>query len=149
MPETSRETRMRGIKAVTLVTICIVLLGCGGSDSLTPEESDDGSSAVAQTEVVSPPPADLPDGQMTARRTQMWVASCALCHVDGNAFAPRVGNAEEWLPRLAKGGDVLLANTIEGVNAMPPLGYCMACEQDDFAAMIDFMTANLVSGEVQ
>ena len=23
---------------------------------------------------------------------------------------------------------------------MPPLGYCMACERDDFVALIDFMT---------
>jgi cytochrome c5 len=53
---------------------------------------------------------------------QMWSRSCALCHVDGNAGAP---------------------HTVEGLNSMPPLGYCMACERDDFLAMIDFMTAGL------
>lgn len=73
-----------------------------------------------------------------------WSRSCALCHVDGNAGAPRVGHPEEWQPRLAKGRDVLMQNTIEGFNKMPPLGYCMACEREDFRALIDFM-----AGEAQ
>lgn len=68
-----------------------------------------------------------------------WARSCALCHVTGNAGAPRVGNSEEWAPRLAQGMDVLLQHTLEGFNDMPPLGYCMACERDDFAALIEFM----------
>lgn len=68
-----------------------------------------------------------------------WSRSCALCHVDGVADAPRVGDPTEWRRRLAKGEDAVLRNVIEGVNAMPPLGYCMACERDDFRAMIAFM----------
>lgn len=71
---------------------------------------------------------------------QMWSRSCALCHVTGNAGAPRVGNADEWQPRLAQGEETLLMHTVEGFNDMPPLGYCMACERDDFVAMIQFMT---------
>lgn len=77
------------------------------------------------------------------RVMRMWSQSCALCHVTGNGGAPRVGNAEEWLPRLAQGEDALLKHTLEGLNDMPPLGYCMACERDDFVAMITFMTENL------
>jgi len=68
-----------------------------------------------------------------------WSRSCALCHVDGNAGAPRIGQAAEWQPRLAKGADVLLRHTIEGFNKMPPLGYCMSCEEADFRVLIDFM----------
>jgi cytochrome c5 len=68
-----------------------------------------------------------------------WARSCALCHVTGNAGAPRIGNAEEWAPRLAQGMDVLLQHTLEGFNDMPPLGYCMSCERDDFVALIEFM----------
>jgi len=71
-----------------------------------------------------------------------WSRSCALCHVDGNAGAPRIGDAEAWQPRLAKGREVLLAHTIEGFNKMPPLGYCMACEEADFRALIDFMAGD-------
>ena len=79
------------------------------------------------------------------RAMALWARSCALCHIDGNAGAPRVGQAEEWGPRLAQGRETLLKHTVEGLNSMPPLGYCMACEREDFLAMIDFMTANLAA----
>ena len=70
---------------------------------------------------------------------QKFNNSCAMCHITGVAFAPRVGVAEEWQPRLAQGKDVLLAHTLEGFNKMPPLGYCMSCEKSDFVALIDYM----------
>jgi cytochrome c5 len=80
-----------------------------------------------------------PTGQSETRIATLWSASCALCHVDGKGGAPRVGHADEWQPRLAKGPEVLLQHTLEGFNDMPPLGYCMACERADFEALIRFM----------
>ncbi len=74
---------------------------------------------------------------------QKWARSCALCHVDGNAGAPRIGHAEDWRARLAKGRPTLVKHTIEGHNAMPPLGYCMDCEREDFIALIELMTGNI------
>jgi cytochrome c5 len=68
-----------------------------------------------------------------------WSQSCALCHVDGNGGAPRIGHPEEWRPRVAQGRDVLLEHTLDGIGNMPPLGYCMSCEAADFRALIDFM----------
>jgi cytochrome c5 len=70
---------------------------------------------------------------------EKWSRSCVLCHVPGHGNAPRVGHPEEWAERLEKGEQVLLTNTIEGFNNMPPLGYCMDCEADDFRVMIRFM----------
>jgi cytochrome c5 len=75
------------------------------------------------------------------RITRLWSQSCALCHVTGEAGAPRLGHAEEWAPRLASGKPLLLKHTIEGYNNMPPLGYCMACSEQDFSSLIDFMAA--------
>lgn len=72
-----------------------------------------------------------------------WAETCALCHVTGNGGAPRLGHPEEWRARLAQGRGVLLTRTLEGFNNMPPLGYCMACERDDFVALIDFMVADV------
>ena len=69
----------------------------------------------------------------------LWARSCALCHVTGEAGAPRLGDAQAWAPRLAQGEEVLLARTIEGFNDMPPLGYCMSCDRDDFRALIRMM----------
>ena len=90
-------------------------------------------AARAAEAAVAPPAADV---------MRKWSRSCALCHVDGNAGAPRLGHPEEWQPRLAKGPEVLLRHTIEGFNKMPPLGYCMSCEEADFRALIDFMAGD-------
>ncbi|XOV85564.1 MAG: c-type cytochrome [bacterium] len=98
-----------------------------------------GTSVAVTTDLGSTESVESPD-TLTVRQMQMWAASCAQCHVDGNAGAPIVGIAEHWQPRLAQGMETLLRHTLEGLNSMPPLGYCMACEQDDFRAMIDFMS---------
>ena len=68
-----------------------------------------------------------------------WQTSCALCHIDGNGGAPRIQEPDDWTTRSNKSKDQLLQSTIEGLNNMPPLGYCMSCEETDFLAMIDFM----------
>jgi len=68
-----------------------------------------------------------------------WARSCALCHITGEANAPVVGDTEEWQQRLQKGKAALLNNVVNGINSMPPLGYCMSCEAADFRVMIDFM----------
>jgi cytochrome c5 len=106
---------------MTTLIRCLLLLGAALSLPAT----------AATGESVSRPDADL---------MRTWSRTCALCHVDGSGGAPRLGHPDEWRDRVAQGRDVLLENTVRGVNNMPPLGYCMACEADDFRALIDFMT---------
>jgi cytochrome c5 len=70
---------------------------------------------------------------------EKWQRSCALCHVDGNGGAPRVGDREAWQPRLAQSTETLLLHTVQGIGRMPPLGYCMDCSQQDFLILTEFM----------
>ena len=67
--------------------------------------------------------------------------SCVACHASGAAGAPRTGVAVEWKRRLSKGMDVLVQNSIKGVNAMPPKGMCFDCTEADMKALIEFMSA--------
>ncbi|MCL4163884.1 UNVERIFIED_CONTAM: hypothetical protein GTU68_050249 [Idotea baltica] len=53
--------------------------------------------------------------------------------------APKKGDHAAWEPRKAKGLNVLLDHAINGFNAMPPKGTCMACSDDEIKAAIDFM----------
>lgn len=125
----------RSLKLGLAVVLLFGLGGCGETnDPPTPEPSLEIESATTQA-----PTANT----LTARQMQQWSDSCALCHVTGVAGAPVVGDAQQWQPRQAQGKDVLLAHTLEGINSMPPLGYCMSCESDDFSAMIDFMIGDL------
>jgi cytochrome c5 len=110
------------------VWVLMLLLGIAGcdsdrSESQTPAPGDE--IARAETDAES--------------AMQKWTRSCALCHVAGEGGAPVVGDVAAWAPRLANGKDVLLKNAIEGINNMPPLGYCMSCEREDFEIIISFM----------
>lgn len=61
---------------------------------------------------------------------------CMACH--GTGIGPMAGDKNLWQPRLdAKGGiDGLLASAKTGLNAMPPMGTCMSCTDDQLRAAI-------------
>ena len=69
---------------------------------------------------------------------------CRTCHDAGLNDAPKVGDAEAWAPRLAKGNEALLTSTKEGFNngLMPAMGLCMSCSDAELQAAIDFMIAD-------
>ena len=127
--------RGRRATAPAAMAILCVLVACSTAGPL--ERSDATNTSIPRVDHPRDP----------ARVMQMWRASCALCHVDGTGGAPISGSATDWRTRLAQGREALLANTINGINGMPPLGYCMACEREDFASMIEFMTQGIDRGE--
>lgn len=112
-------------------TLCLLSVACS-----KPTETDVAVSAVDISETIGHQSQSM---SIEMDVMQKWTRSCALCHVTGVAGAPRAGVGEEWESRLAAGKPILLKHTIEGYNNMPPLGYCMACEEDDFIDLIDFM----------
>jgi cytochrome c5 len=66
--------------------------------------------------------------------------SCKVCHATGAAGAPKTGDAAAWEPRLAKGMDALLVSVNNGLNAMPPKGMCFDCTNEDYTALITYMS---------
>jgi cytochrome c5 len=66
--------------------------------------------------------------------------SCAVCHAAGVAGAPKVGDAAAWEPRLAKGMDALMASVKNGLNAMPPMGMCFDCTDEEYMELIKYMS---------
>jgi cytochrome c5 len=74
-----------------------------------------------------------------ARRLSLMAANCLQCHARAETGAPQMGDADAWRVRLEAGEDALLGNTIAGVRGMPPLGYCSACDEADFRALIGLL----------
>ncbi|KEY91441.1 cytochrome c5 [Candidatus Photodesmus blepharus] len=68
---------------------------------------------------------------------------CFICHGAGVGGAPKIGNANDWIPRIAQGKDVMKNNAIKGIGAMPPRGACMNCSDDEIAAAIEHMITGL------
>ena len=67
--------------------------------------------------------------------------SCVVCHDQGVAGAPKTGDAAAWAPRLEKGMDALMASVKNGLNAMPPMGMCMDCTDEEYMELIKYMSA--------
>lgn len=75
---------------------------------------------------------------------QIYKQACVNCHAakDGMQIlgAPRLNNGADWQPRLdEKGLDTVWKNAVNGINAMPPMGTCGDCNEDDIKAAIEYM----------
>ena len=70
----------------------------------------------------------------------IYNGACLACHSSGVLGAPKTQNADDWAPRLAaKGKDGVWKSAIKGINAMPPMGACGDCSDDDILAAINYM----------
>ena len=65
---------------------------------------------------------------------------CVACHSTGAAGAPISGDAAAWADRKAKGVDALVASAKAGKGAMPPMGLCADCTDDELKDIVTFMT---------
>ncbi len=66
--------------------------------------------------------------------------ACVACHGSGVLGAPKLHVAADWQPRLDERGlDGIWQNAINGINAMPPMGTCGTCSDDDIKAAIEYM----------
>lgn len=78
---------------------------------------------------------------------------CANCHALKPIIqlgAPRVGQENDWKPRVKQGIDALLKHTDEGINAMPPRGGCFECSDEQLLLAIYAMLPNtLKNGLIQ
>lgn len=91
---------------------------------------------VALLMVVSLPASVQADQAVVDR----YKKTCAVCHTSGAAGAPKTGNEKQWGPRLEKGMDTLVEHAKNGFNAMPPKGMCFDCSDDEFKALIEYMS---------
>lgn len=69
-----------------------------------------------------------------------YKSSCTFCHSTGAAGAPKTGDKAAWAPRYEKGMETLVKNSRAGIGAMPPMGMCNTCTDDDFKALIEYMS---------
>lgn len=78
--------------------------------------------------------------QPSARQMQLLANNCVQCHARPGIGAPVMGSVEDWQAAVTRGEDAMLVNVVHGVGGMPPLGYCSACNEEDFRVMIRFLS---------
>ncbi|WP_030137942.1 c-type cytochrome [Pseudomonas fluorescens] len=87
-----------------------------------------------------PTPTAITAMPSDASLARIYDSSCKLCHANPSAGAPLTGDTNAWAPRLAQGAETLLDHAINGYNGMPPMGLCMHCSEEQFLALIAFMS---------
>jgi len=94
--------------------------------------------------VEQPQPVMGSSAKKTNPRTgeEIYNTACTICHASGVAGAPKFGNAADWAPRIAKGLDVLVKSSIDGIGAMPSRGMCMQCSTGEIKSAIEYMLEN-------
>ncbi|MGH8431934.1 MAG: c-type cytochrome [Solimonas sp.] len=112
-----------------MLVLGLALSACGGGEKQAAAPVPVAAPVVA----AAPAPAD-PALQKTDD------SSCKTCHGVAGTGAPPTGDTAAWQPRVAKGIDPLLDHTIDGFNAMPPMGTCPQCTEDQFVALIEYMS---------
>ncbi|MCE9659945.1 MAG: c-type cytochrome [Burkholderiales bacterium] len=60
----------------------------------------------------------------------LYTSTCMVCHGQGIAGAPKIGDKAAWAPRIAQGVDALVASAIKGKGAMPPKGGSTASDAE-------------------
>ncbi len=64
---------------------------------------------------------------------------CFICHGTGMQDVPQFGDVEHWASRTEKGMEALYNAAIYGVNAMPPMGLCDECTEEQMKEAVDYM----------
>jgi cytochrome c5 len=75
--------------------------------------------------------------------SDIYAQACVACHSVGVLNAPKLQDAADWAPRLAQGFDTVWKNAIDGIGAMPAMGTCGDCSNDDIKAAIEHMIEGL------
>lgn len=73
--------------------------------------------------------------------------NCALCHASGMMNSPKIGDKEQWAPRIAQGKEMLVNNAIMGIRTMPAKGGNPSLSDAEVAAAVIWM-ANSSGGNL-
>jgi cytochrome c5 len=100
------------------------------------------ATAEAATEAAVDVSSDLVASAARSGET-VYNGACVACHAAGVAGAPKLADPAGWAGRLEKGEDTLVAHVINGFNAMPAMGACMDCSEEEIRLAVEYMLDTL------
>jgi len=130
----------QGLKSMTSNAITGIrkMPAHGGQGALTDLEiSRAVSYMVSGGSAVDPKKAYSSPEQISGE--QLVHMHCQTCHASGKDGAPRIGNMNDWAPRLKLGLDHLVESSIRGHNAMPARSGMNNLSDSDMKAAVSYM----------
>ncbi|MFT5069419.1 MAG: cytochrome c5, partial [Candidatus Paceibacteria bacterium] len=86
-----------------------------GQDELEASKEAERKASITGEAVVVPvvnEPAAMSALALAGEST--YKAACSVCHANGLAGAPKIGDADDWTARLSQGTDLLISHALEG-----------------------------------
>ena len=103
-------------------------------------------SLIGEAQAATPAPAAAPASTPAAAPAApaevppLYKKSCAMCHASGAGGAPKLGNKDDWAPRIATGMEEILKVAIKGRGGMPARGGTKASDEE-IKAVVDYMVS--------
>lgn len=119
------------IRSLIVLALVLVVQGCG--KEATPPAA----------KAVTPPPAAAGSTGAQALNDDVYKKTCAACHDQGLAGAPKLGDKAAWEPRIKQGLDTLYTVGLKGKpgTAMVAKGGNANLSDTDVKAAVDYMVS--------
>jgi cytochrome c5 len=102
--------------------------------AMTPEKIAERIKPVAGIEMGAPAAAPgARSGEAIVKTT------CSACHGTGLNKAPKIGDKNDWAPRIKQGLGALVQSAAKGKGAMPPKGGDASLTETELARAVAFM----------
>jgi|SRR5690554_1158725 len=98
-----------------------------------------GEEQIAEAPAVEEDAAAAGDADENSVGKQVVTQVCAVCHSTGMMNSPRIGNADDWAPRLEQGIETVYDHALNGLNMMPARGGNPKLSDEEVKAAVDFM----------
>lgn len=70
---------------------------------------------------------------------QVYNAVCFMCHAAALMGAPKLGDKDQWGPRIAQGYDTLVQHAVKGIRMMPAKGGNPGLSDDEVGRAVAYM----------
>ena len=128
--------KLKRLLTIGISSILVIAAAVNAQD-MTEQDIADRIKPVGKVHVAGAAPAAEVGPRSGA---DIYNSACVACHTSGVLGAPKLQVAADWQPRLdEKGFDQVWKNAVSGINAMPPMGTCGDCTEDDIKSAIEYM----------
>jgi cytochrome c5 len=130
--------------SILMATAAMLVAGCGDKDQ-APSPGPVGQAVQQTADVPGQAPAGAAAQPDLVQGKQIYSKNCFACHGSGAAGAPKLGDSENWIPRIAQGMDTLTDHAIKGFKGaagyMPPKGGFISLSDSDVTAAVAYMVS--------
>lgn len=131
------------VPIIGIIMLVQLVTGRPGADpaAMTPESIAERIKPVSGIEIGAPAAAPgARSGEAIVKTT------CSACHASGVQKAPKIGDKNDWAPRIKQGLAALVQSATKGKGAMPPKGGDASLTEVEVARAVAFMANSAGAG---